>query len=181
MFAEKFGGKKAFLRHSYFKVIYGLGGFNKYMNPDWQNVRRLVFVCKGNINRSPYGEYKARSIGLASFSCGINADETKGASIDAIRNARTRSIDLTSHHCQSIHNITLEDGDMVLAMEPAHLEAIIKALNIDAGQVTLLGAWSDKPTPYIQDPICREDDYFQTCFNTIDRSLERIKINIDNT
>jgi protein-tyrosine phosphatase len=179
MIVEKAGGKKAAIKSAWHRLQYKLGGYKQYSLLDWSRVNRLVFVCMGNINRSAYGEAKARAIGLSSTSYGIDADETKGASIEAIRNGKSRGIDLTSHHCRSLGNIELQDGDLVLAVEPGHLPAIQQAIEIHnrdqaLAQVSLLGIWSEPTTPFLQDPICRSDVYFSTCFDRIDQAIVRI-------
>lgn len=184
MILEKAGGKQAAIKSFYHKALYRLGFYVDYAQPDWQRVSRLVFVCMGNINRSAYAEAKAKSLGMASSSYGIDADESKGASEEALRNARARGIDLSSHHCRSINNIELQQGDLILAVEPDHLEAIANAIaraNKDqrTAQTTLLGIWASSPDPFLQDPICRSDIYFDSCFNKIDQAIYRIVAEIE--
>jgi protein-tyrosine phosphatase len=184
MILEKAGGKRAALKSLYHKVLYQLGFYVDYSRPDWQQVNRLVFVCMGNINRSAYGEAKAKSLGMASYSYGIDADESKGASEEALRNGSARGIDLSSHHCRSINNIELQQGDLILAVEPDHLEAIANAIakvnkSQTLTQTTLLGIWARSPTPFLQDPICRSDIYFGSCFNKIDEAIYRIVAEIE--
>jgi protein-tyrosine phosphatase len=180
MILEKVGGRKASLKTLYYKALYKLGAYRQYSQPDWGQVKRLVYVCMGNINRSAYGEAKAKSLGMTSSSCGINADETKGASDEAIRNGDSRNIDLRAHHCKSIYNFGLQSGDLILAVEPAHLKAIEEILhagntqNPVPTQLTLLGLWATYPNPFLQDPICRSDTYFQACFDKIDQATCRI-------
>ncbi len=184
MILEKTGGRQATVKSLYYRLLYRLGAFRRYSSPDWSKVCRLVFICLGNINRSAYGEAKAKSLGIDSISYGIEADETKGASTEAIRNGSSRGIDLTPHGCRSIYNIELQAGDLVLAVEPSHLHAIENALatNNKDGlpiQLTLLGIWSLSPTPFIQDPICRSDIYFGSCFDRIDQAIYCIKSEIE--
>lgn len=175
---EKFGGKKALLTHLYYKLLYLLGAFRKYSAPEWHKVNRLVFICMGNINRSAYAEFKANSIGIESISFGIDADEKKGASPSAIRNARGRDIELTTHQCKSMAHMKLQSGDLVLGVEPAHIKAIESAIGDQDVQLSLLGLWCETPTPFIQDPICRSDEYFQYCFARIDQAIIFLKSKI---
>jgi protein-tyrosine phosphatase len=184
MILEKSGGRQATVKSLIYTLLYKLGAYRRYSRPDWSRVNRLVFVCMGNINRSAYGEAKARSLGINSISYGIDADETKGASIEAIRNGSSRGIDLTSHVCRSIYNIELQTDDLVLAVEPGHIHAIenVLATSNHSGlpvQMTLLGIWSQTPNPFIQDPICRSDIYFGRCFDRIDQAIFRIESEIE--
>jgi protein-tyrosine phosphatase len=175
---EKYGGKKALLKYIYYRLLYLCGTFKKFSVPEWHKVNRLVFICMGNINRSAYAEFKAKSIGIESISYGIDADEKKGASPNATQNAADRNIDLGTHQCRSMAHMKLRSGDLVLGVEPAHIKAIENAIGDKNIQLSLLGLWCDTPTPYIQDPICRSDTYFQYCFARIDQAVLNLKSKI---
>ena len=174
MFSKKYGGKKAFLAYTYHRLLYSLGVYRKYSDLDWDRVGRLVFICTGNINRSVYAEFSARNLGLDSISYGIDADKHKGASNQAVRNAGCRQLDLRPHKCRPLNSITLNENDLLLAMEPMQAKAINGTIELNKAQISLLGLWSDQPTPYIQDPILRSDGYYQNCFEVIDRSIANI-------
>ena len=73
------------------------GAYGPYGRVDWRVVERLVFVCQGNVCRSPYGEVcawrftdRVASIGLATTS-GQPANEIARAM------AQQRGVDLTRH------------------------------------------------------------------------------------
>lgn len=176
---EKHGGRKALLIYYCYRLLYWLGAFRKYSSPELHKVKRLVFICMGNINRSAYAEYKAKSIGIESVSYGIDADENKGASLSATRNAKARHIDLGDHRCRSMAHMKLQNGDLVLAVEPAHIDMIKTAIDGEDVQLSLIGLWSKTPTPFIQDPICRSDTYFQHCFARIDQAILDLQSKID--
>ena len=109
---------------------------------------------------------------------GIDADEKKGASINAIRNAKGRNIDLAAHRCKSMAHMKLQKGDLVLGVVPAHIKKIASAVDNEEVQLSLLGLWSEIPTPFIQDPICRSGTYFQRCIARIDQAILNLKTKI---
>lgn len=69
--ADKYGSKKGLLRFWHFNMRALLGAY-KSQNRSSQPFKRLVFLCSGNICRSPYGEVVARSLGIDTISFGLH-------------------------------------------------------------------------------------------------------------
>jgi len=169
---HRYGGKKGLVKHYFYKFWSRVGGFRRYRRIDWSRVRRVIFVCRGNICRSPYSEVKARQQGVEALSLGLQAIPGRTAQADAIRNAGMREIDLQSHRAKAPHEVQMTDSDLLVAMEPWHAEALSLLDSTQGVQITLLGLWGRHKRPYIQDPYGRSDAYFQRCFDVIDLSLE---------
>ena len=71
---HKHGRLKGFLRHIGYQVVYLIGGMRHFTRIDWSQVRRLVFVCKGNICRSAYAAARSQTLGYPATSFGLAAD-----------------------------------------------------------------------------------------------------------
>jgi protein-tyrosine phosphatase len=170
-FARRYGRKMGLVRHYSQLARYMLGAFSSLKRVEWKNVRRLVFVCKGNICRSPYAEARARIMGLACSSFGLEAEACVPADPSAIRGARARGLDLTPHRAQSASQFTMAAGDLLTAMEPWQVAQLQSRPLPTGAQVTLLGLWCSPRRPHIEDPFGLSDDYFQTCFGIIDNAL----------
>lgn len=177
--ADHYGGRRAFLDHAVYLSHYRLGFLRSFSTVSWSLVGRLVFVCRGNICRSPYAEVIARQrFGISSASFGIETVTGVGAHPPAIHNARLREIDLTAHHATSMNDFVLRENDLLIAMEPRQAEVLrswTDRMNRRV-QVTLLGLWTTHPRPYIADPYGRSDAYFQNCFGLIDSAVERLSV-----
>ncbi|GJL54357.1 MAG: hypothetical protein NPIRA02_14890 [Nitrospirales bacterium] len=171
--ARVYGGKKAFLRHSYFSVKAMLGGYATYRHINWQIVSRVIFVCHGNICRSPYAEFKYRELGGHTISAGLNAKSGNLAHSCAQETARNRNIQLATHRSQNIKEVALHSGDLLVAFEPAHANALYERYYKQNDiQVTLLGLWSPQPwAVYFHDPYGSSNAYFEHCFHRIDLAL----------
>jgi low molecular weight protein-tyrosine phosphatase len=170
--ARRYGRKMGLVRHYGYLARYLLGSFSSLKRVEWNSVTRLVFVCKGNICRSPYAEARARAMGLPCSSFGLEAGEHKPANPSAIRAAWARGLDLSGHRTQGASEFTIAAGDLLTAMEPWHVEVLqSRPMPVDA-QVTLLGLWCSPSQPHIEDPLGLSDEYFQTCFGTIDKAIE---------
>ena len=168
---EHLGGKAASLRTVAARVWAQCGGYVRYRGIDWSVVRRVVFVCAGNICRSPYAEARARACGLNASSFGINAIDGAPAYWRAIDNAAVRGVRLAEHAGRSLAHFNFQPGDLVLGMELDHVRPHATRWRAAGAQVSLLGLWSRSPTPFIQDPYSRRDRYFQACFERIDAAI----------
>lgn len=92
----------------------------------------VVFVCWGNICRSPMGERIARrwfdDAGLADVvvsSAGVSSEEV-GNPIDhrAARTLHTHGYSHAGHRARRITAVEIEEADIVLGFEPLHVERL---------------------------------------------------------
>lgn len=179
-FNESFGGKRGFLRHIKHIIKYKLGFYRKSKKLDLNSVKRLVFVCKGNICRSAYAEYRSRAEGVPAISAGV--DTTSGCSANpiTIRTGKLLGLDLSNHKTSCFADITITKDDLILAMEPEHKSYLIKNFNICPEQILLLGIFSQPKRPMIQDPFMRNDAYHLKCYSIIDNAISKLKEVLSN-
>ena len=165
---------RGMLRHLRYLMAYRLGLLQEFSAIDWTLVKRLVFVCKGNICRSPYAEAIAARHGMVTLSLGLDARSGSQANPDAIRNASICGTELGMHRAKSLHDISILETDLLIAMEPQQAATLKKT--VKTGQITLLGIWAAKqPRPFLQDPYGCGDSYFQTCFSSIESSVRGLE------
>lgn len=172
--ADRYGSKSGWLRYHFFSYLCRLGGLRAYKKIDWQRVTRLVFVCTGNICRSPYAEARTRHLGVPTVSFGLEADGKSPANSEAIRTARRRGLGLDQHVSRVAGDIAIGRGDLLIGMEPRHARVLQKMAKDNGAQTTLLGLWRQSPQPYIEDPFGHTSAYFQSCFGAIDAGIEVI-------
>jgi protein-tyrosine phosphatase len=85
---------------------------------------RILFVCTGNICRSPFAEAVARSAGLEAESAGLDAYDGAGPTDDAVAVARELGYDLSSHRARHLTHELLEGADVVVGMTAAHVSVL---------------------------------------------------------
>ena len=169
--AELYGGRRAYVAHLRARASYVLGSYRSAQAINWGAVERLVFICHGNICRSPYASARAREFGARAISLGIEALDGVGANEDAARNALPRGIDLKDHRSTRLRASLILPGDLIVVFEPPQLLRVTRQRIIGAAGITLLGLWTRPVRPHIQDPYGRSDHYFQQCFAVIDRNV----------
>jgi len=171
--AELYGGKRGLLEHALTRVLYALGAYGDIRDIEWAAVGRLVFVCKGNICRSPYASARARSLGVRAVSFGLAAVEGSPADPTALRNASLRGLDLSKHRSTKMDSFSFTRDDLIVVFEPKHLSDV-RRLNGRRIPACLLGIWSEPIHPHIHDPYGRGDRYFQRCFSLIDDNVAKL-------
>ncbi len=119
---------------------------------------RLLFVCSGNICRSPMAEAMARAwapgLGLQveARSAGTLQLVDRPAARGMIAVGRELDLDLAAHRSQGLGPDLLRWADRVLAMERAHLLEIRQmAPDLPVEAATLLGPYAGRLE--IDDPI----------------------------
>lgn len=177
---NNYGRKIGFLKFIASGFYYYMGGYRSLLNVDWSKVKRLVFVCHGNICRSAYAHAYAAHLGLLSESAGICAESQRKADTMAITMASYRSIDLTSHKTTHIKDFLRNEGDLFLCMEPSQAKYMLRMIEACGTnqQVTLLGLWADEKRPFLQDPFGLTHQYWQKCLDIIDSAMTRIHLKL---
>jgi len=167
----KKSGGKIVLRRLLGRLQVALGRFEGLRNIHAERIERLVFVCQGNVCRSPYAEAAARALGFMAISCGVDVRSHAPAELMAVRAALFRGKDISLHMSQSIFDLALESSDCLVVMAPSHLPVTLDAAVGVGCQVTLIGLWRDPVLPEIEDPYGKPLKNHYNCFNDIDQAL----------
>jgi protein-tyrosine phosphatase len=175
---DNFSSKRGLISALKYKSLYLFGFYKVYQHIDFNTVSRLVFVCSGNICRSPFAEYIARAKDLDAISYGLHCRGGDKADPRAIHEASIRGVDMQNHLTRNISEYTLKKGDLILVMEPQHL-LHLNTLNVEYEQVTFVPLWSQHPTPYLHDPFTSNDIFFKRCESIVENCVNRIQPMLD--
>jgi len=129
--------------------------------------KRVLFVCKGNMCRSPMGEAIAKAKWgdlVEAESAGVTAWAGERATDDAVYMVKRHlSYDLSAHRARHISDVNLAGIDIVVAMTREIAEEI--------GELTVAGkpviVALDIPDPYLEPPAV-----YERTLKEIERQME---------
>jgi protein-tyrosine phosphatase len=151
--------------------VVAAGWFREEDPRRWRDFRRVVFVCTGNICRSPYAESIARKHGLVAVSCGVNTENGLPADPTAIIEAGRRNVDITSHRTTRWQDLEIQSGDIVVATELRHAMAIWRKAREKNCPVVLLSSLLRPKFEVLRDPYGRPQQEYARIFDLIDSSV----------
>jgi protein-tyrosine phosphatase len=157
---------------SYGEVAVGQAGI---MQPDSASVRRLVFVCHGNICRSAFADVVARRAGMCVASFGLSTDAGKAAHPPAIAAAAELGIDLSGHRTTRGGDFVVEPGDLLLAMETRQLRRLGDDPKFGGVPRSLLGLYASPAIPHLHDPYELDQAYMLTCLKRIENAVTHLR------
>lgn len=170
--ANQFGSKKGLLRFVYFGAIQKLGLFNQFKPKDLKKVKRLVYVCSGNICRSPLGEFVAHANDFPSISFGLHCRGDDPAFSKTLTYGQKKGYPIEQHRSTNMKEYQPSESDLLIVMEPAHAKEL-KELFPNVQQV-LLGFLTDWNNVYIHDPYNTNVYFFERCMEQISLATERL-------
>ncbi len=152
--------------------------------------QRLLFVCLGNICRSPAAEgvmqkllvdrklsdrFEVDSAGTSSFHIGEPADRRMRAA------AARRGYDLTSR-ARMIHRRDFGEFDMVIAMDQNNLRELRRYPEAASGRLCLLSDFLDESWPRdVPDPYYGGDEGFETVLDMLATACPKILEHLPTT
>lgn len=103
---------------------------------DWSGVRRVMFVCHGNICRSPMAEsvlvHLLEGAGVSGISVCSSATSTEeigeGIHPGALRELRRRGVPAIPHHAVQLQRADAEKYDVFLGMDEANVRNMTRIL-----------------------------------------------------
>jgi protein-tyrosine phosphatase len=169
-----FGSYRGLIRLLLSQAEQIVGGLPETRSIDWAQVNRLVFVCQGNICRSPYAHHLTALAGVPVSSFGLSTKTGLPAYEDALTAAAFRGHDMRAHRTTDLMDFDLQTGDLLIAMEPRHIHRMRRLERLNGYQRTLLGLWTKPSMPHIHDPHRLSAAYFQTCYARIEDATQEI-------
>lgn len=144
---------------------------------------KFLFVCTGNICRSPMAvgilrKYLAKKMncevdqlekmGYKVFSAGILETDGSPASAKATVACAAKGIDIKVHKSQGLSRQLIEDSDFIYAMGRMHCEQIA-ALSPKSAEKCLLLAKNEE----IPDPIGQSQEFYNNCAELIEKAVRK--------
>lgn len=148
--------------------------------------KTILLVCTGNSCRSPMAKGYLRHIlrernDIDIISAGTAAPSGRRATPEAIKVMADVGVDISGHLVRRLSDEMIHKADLILVMEEAHKEEILKRVPEAKGKVYLLKEFgreekilNQQEDLDIADPIGKPLEFYQKCFTIIKEELERI-------
>jgi protein-tyrosine phosphatase len=170
MIAERFGTFRGLVRLG-LAHIQVAGGQAGIVAPDTAQVKRLVFVCHGNICRSAFADVVAAKHGLRSASFGLSTSAGQPAHAPAAEASLALGHDLSAHRTTKVEDFESAPGDYLLGMEVRHLQKLAALPALPPLPRSLLGLWAEPRFPHLHDPYQLDPRYMATCLARIEGAV----------
>jgi protein-tyrosine phosphatase len=144
-------------------------------------IKKILFVCTGNICRSPTAEYYLRKrlkemniTGVEVESVGILALDNNPVSQDTRNIMESLGIFIDGHRSSPLTLEKVQNADLILVMEKSHKKLIEDRIPRQAHKVKLLGAYINGDEEEIIDPYGNEETVHRESFEQIRKSIENL-------
>jgi protein-tyrosine phosphatase len=154
-----------------------------------KGVKNILFVCTGNICRSPIAEYLLRKelsqlqvSGIEIQSAGLLELGARPADPEMVSISKEHDVDLTSHHSRQITLQMLSNADIVFVMETGHQKALTNLNPEDKGKVFLLSIFDYIHNGInINDPLGTTPQKYKYCFSRVYDSIRKLSQLLNET
>jgi len=139
---------------------------------------RILFVCLGNICRSPTAEAVMRGLveergltGQIEIDSAGTGDWHIGKPADsrAIAAAASRGVELTSR-ARQVARADFDEFDLIVAMDSSNHENLLALADGDDGKLRLLRSYGGDEDPDVPDPYFGGDEGFEEVLDIIERN-----------
>jgi protein-tyrosine phosphatase len=147
--------------------------------------REVLFLCQGNICRSPFAAELARGRvagrGLPAIRCvsaGLRASQAPESPADAVAAAARYEIVLGGHRAVDVTAAQMASADVIVVMEVRHVDEIRRRFPEAVGRVHLLplyepaGRYGPLERVNLLDPFDQGPDAFAHCYRRIDAAID---------
>ena len=144
------------------------------------SVQSVLFVCKGNICRSPLAEVYFQSIveregrHIIVRSAGLETTAGKPAHAKAKAIAWEHRLSLDQHVTTEVSKELLDQSDLIIVMEIAQKDRVHRLYPNTNGKVMLLGRFDSVGSLEIADPYSGTREDFHSCFQQVSRCCDAL-------
>jgi protein-tyrosine-phosphatase/predicted ATP-grasp superfamily ATP-dependent carboligase len=134
----------------------------------------ILFVCKGNICRSPFAESYARSLLPRSTqvrSVGHIRTEGRRTPEEGVEVAGYMGVDLAGHRSAAIGERMVRDADSIFVFDGENYDFLRRRYPFSRSKIHFLGVLNRKGPLVIQDPYGKDRSAFEIAYTAIARAL----------
>jgi protein-tyrosine-phosphatase len=165
------------------RILNGIGWPGPKRKPSVENARSFLFVCFGNIMRSPMCE-KLMKRAVAEFgghefkiqSAGLNALPGRTAHPWAVEAAREFGISLENHQARLLTSEMVDEADIIFAMDWHNFVQLLDRWRSARRKVFMLSAYAGKEykSQEIFDPYYKDQEATVRCYKVLQTCIQNL-------
>jgi protein-tyrosine-phosphatase len=146
-----------------------------------RSARALVFICYGNIMRSPMAAALLRSMLCGELrdqvrvaSAGLHANPNSAADPRALRIAPEFGVSLDDHRSMQLTGQMVAEADAVFAMDRRNQVEFLALYPEAEAKLFMLGAYALPKLSEIPDPFTGDEEDLRRCYRDLERCLRNL-------
>jgi protein-tyrosine phosphatase len=139
-----------------------------------RRAERVLFVCKGNVCRSPFAHRLAQQLAPAEVriaSGGYHPRTGRPCPPEAVQVAEEMGVDLRSHRSQGLSAAMVADADVIFVFDEDNYRTLRRRHAAALPKVHFLGSLADRRPPVIPDPDGGSLADFRATYEAIRQSI----------
>ena len=145
-------------------------------------MRKIMFVCTGNICRSAMAEkmlakrVKEENLDIEVYSCGVSAQSGDWPTFFSIEACKDYGVDLAKHRATNIIYSDIEEMDLVLCATESHKDIVLDWYPDLEGKVFTMKEYVNDTENGIdiKDPWGYDSEVYRKCASEIESIIEKI-------
>lgn len=147
-------------------------------------MKKIMFVCTGNICRSPMAHYYLQKIvnnnklqnNFLISSCGTFANTGESSTLNAISSMEKYGVNLNKHRATNIEDIDIENYDLILCLTLSHKMTVLQLYPKLKGKVYTLKEYINPNDSYknIDDPWGLSINVYNDCAKEIVEAVDML-------
>lgn len=159
----------------YFKIKCSFGKFRLRKILADRNINKILFICKGNINRSPFAEQylkkksKEKNLNIQILSAGYIFNIKRKSPPIAIKAAKSFGVNLTNHYSKLLDETMIKESDLIFIMDIENYYYMKEKYPMYLNKVFLLAKFLNKCE--IKDPYKQDLKFYKNVYLEIVNSI----------
>ncbi len=141
------------------------------------SAKNILFVCKGNICRSPFAEHYFRTFlpeEIHTLSCGYIEQNGRESPPEALRTAKKFGVDLSNHRAHQITEEMVRKADLIIIFDETNFRILVKRYRKYKNKIWFLAEICPDIPIYIEDPFRKDNETFAKVYSTITYCIDSI-------
>jgi len=142
------------------------------------HAKNILFVCRGNICRSPFAEQYSRTIfpkDVHLVSCGFIHQDGRKSPPEALSAARKFGVDLSDHQADHITDDMVKNSDLIIIFDEENFRMLLQRYPRYKNRIWFLSEICPDIPLHIEDPFKKDSDTYEKVYSVIAYCIDRMK------